>query len=750
MSTAAYFVKKVPMLCRDGGRLSACADHGRRREFLPLKDRGVEQAIGAFADWARARVAYAWWVGLLCSILTVPSAVHAATVELTNGSRMSCKRISYRDEQLVCDDGRTIPRGDVARVLFERGAATTSYDGVVGRSDVAELMRQADEAVKDYPDVGAITLIDDGEQIFREDGTRFDRSHFVVKVLKDDWKAMAEIGRGFEEGRERITLVRARAIAPDGTVTELSHKDLKEANPMSGMDSFDDYKMLSGQLPNVKVGSIVEILWDAETYNPYDKELFFPTWTFVATEPCLWSRCIIRIPKSRTLYYRTPNMPEAAAEPTVTETENERVYTWEMRDIPPIVGEPRMPPLQQVAPRVLASTHESWDYLYDYLGRFQKEHIKLTPAINDRVTQIVEGADTAEEKLARLYHWLQREIRYVSIKGGIGSGWSGHPAALTLENGYGDCIDKAILFSTMLEAIDVRSVPVLLTTNDAPADDRTLPRLYANHAINKVYLEDRSFYLDTTAETYRYPYFRADDHGVTTINVLEREIGRIDVPPPEHNALDIRLDMTVDVKGNVDADAALGMTGSIEAGLRTGLEQINKMLLKMAAQQAVNAISPGAQLQELNISDEEDLTVPLTVKMKIRLPEYPSFAGDLMIFPLPLSDKIYQFVETSLDEREFDIDYHSSSRMDRHIRLHVPDGFEVKGLPVPLNLETSYIRYQSDFSRDGDAIVFEDSFVQPRRIVPKEDYAAHKAMLERVANYSKKPVFLRRVGDDRS
>jgi len=593
-------------------------------------------------------------------------------------------------------------------------------------------------------------LIDDGEFILREDGTTFERSHYAVKILKEEWKSYAEIGHGFEEGRSRATLVRARAIAPDGTVTDFVSEDLQESKPMSGMDSFEKYKVLSGQIAGVKVGSIVEFIWDIETYNPYDKELFFPGWIFVSTEPCAWSRVTIRIPKSRTLNYRTDNMPEAVAEPEMTETADERVYTWEMRDIPPIIGEPRMPPLRQVAPGMTASIHENWDYLYDYLGRFQKEHTTLTPAIRARVTEIIGDAATAEDKLAKIYHWLQREIRYVSIKGSMGSGWSGHPASLTLENGYGDCIDKAILFSTMLEAMDIKSYPVLLATNDRAAEDRSLPRLFANHAINKVYLGDRNFYLDTTAETFRYPYFRADDHGVNTINVLERKIEEIPVPPPDDNAIDIRLDMTLDPKGDVDAQVDIHMTGSIEAGLRTGLEQINKIMLKMAAQQAINSVSPGAQLQGVDISDETDLSVPLTINMKVRLPDYPSSAGDLMIFPLPLTEGIHQFPEISLEERQFDIDYKSSSRVDQHVRLHTPDGFEAVGLPPAVSLQSPYLQFEAKFTRDGNTIVYEDSLTQPSRIVPKEDYGAHKAMLERIANYSRKPIFLRRVNDDRS
>ena len=127
--------------------------------------------------------------------------------------------------------------------------------------------------------------------------------------------------------------------------------------------------------------------------------------------------------------------------------------------------------------------------------------------------------------------------------------------------------------------------------------------------------------------------------------------------------------MTVDAAGNVDADVRLGMTGGAEAAIRQGLEQINKIMLKMAAQQAINSISPGAVLNRIETSDEKELTEPLTLTMSVRLPEYPTFAGELMIFPLPLHEVIHQFAEVSLDERLYDIEYLTSGRIRLHMRL---------------------------------------------------------------------------------
>ncbi len=677
------------------------------------------------------------------------SAVRADVIELHDGTRIETESIVFEDGLVRLDDGRSFPRDEVKRISFAHGSVVEK-DGASGAgSDVQVLLRKAAAAKEKYPDVGAITLIDDGAYTLRPDGTQVERQHVAMKILKEPFKSAANIGHSYEEGRSRATLVMARSISPDGTVHPFDPAELVESKPAGGMMFYNEYRAVSGQLDEVEIGSIVEYIWELETYNPYDKNLFFPQWYFVFTEPSLWSRVRIRVPKDRELNWEVRHVPEAHAEPVVSEKGEYRVYTWEMRDIEHIVSEPSMPPIGEVVPHLRASLFDDWDYLFDFLGKFQREHVQVTPEIEAKVAEIVGEASDPEEIVAKLYHWLQRENRYISIKGSMGSGWGGHPAALTLKNKYGDCIDKAILFTAMLRCKGIKASPVILSTNNTPADDRSLPTLYGNHAITKVYLGEKPIYLDCTAATFRYPYFRPDDYGVTTINVLEGEIGYVDMPPPEHNQLTIGMDLQLDVEGNVDAVVDVDMTGAIEAMLRAGLEQINVMLRKMVAQQLINQLAPGAELKDIRVSDEKDLTKPLTLTLEARLPEYPTFAGELMIFKLPLTEFFTSFPDIALDERKFDIVQNTSGRIIRRFKVHLPPDYVPKGLPEPIELDAPWATYRATYVVDGDTIKFEDRLTQKgvRRIDVK-DYARYREFYQGVAEAAKVPLFLYRAQSD--
>ncbi len=689
---------------------------------------------------------------LLAGLSWIPIAA-GHTVELTDGTRIETESVQYRDAVLVLDGGREVPRDQVRKVIFSQGVlGASSTDELSRGADVGELLEQADRMRAEYPDVGAAVLIDDGEFTLRPDGTQLQRSHMALLVLKEPWKAAAQISQYYEEGRSRARLLLARAIGPDGTIHEFDPGELREVKPSSGMEFFSRNKTLSGQVPQVEIGSIIETIWEVETYNPYDPELFYPRWYFGSTEPVAMSRLTISVPEERELYYETGNFVDSAAAEPRQWTEGEydtRVYQWELRDIAPVIREPGMPPVGQVVPSVVASLHSTWDYLFDFLGRFQREHVQVTPEIEAQVHEIVGDLTEPEEQLAAIYYWLQREVRYISIKGSLGSGLSGHPAALTLKNKYGDCIDKAILFATMLKVVGIKSEPIIVATNDLPADDRSLPTLYGNHAFNEVELNGRTFHLDCTGTAWRYPSYPLNDHGVSTINVLERKIGHTETPPPEENELLIDLNMRLEADGTLKVILKLEPNGNFEAIGRMMLDQVNSMLRRTVAQQAINALCPGAELKKLEVGDESDLTTQLTATLKIVLPEYPTFAGDLMIFEMPLARAMKSLAAiAALDQRDYDIQSPTVFSLRQHIQLDLPAGYVPRGLPEPVELSTPFADYSANYEYADGKVVFNDNLELTHRVIESREYPELKQFVENCTDFIKHPLLLTKTGSE--
>src|SRR4029077_4208329 len=94
------------------------------------------------------------------------------------------------------------------------------------------------------------------------------------------------------------------------------------------------------------------------------------------------------------------------------------------------------------------------------------------------------------EKMLALAEFMQKDIRYVAIKLGIG-GLQPHAAVETFSHRYGDCKDKATLLASMLKEIGIDSYLVIINTERGGVTPSTPPHIGSfNHAILAIHIPD--------------------------------------------------------------------------------------------------------------------------------------------------------------------------------------------------------------------------------------------------------------------
>jgi len=628
-------------------------------------------------------------------------------------------------------------------VRDKRGDEWREAASATGLSELAQEMLERGRAMAEaHPGVAGVVLVDDGEFVYRKDGTNGYRYHFAGLVLKEEMKAWAQIALGFTEGRSRTGILYARSVSPDGAVQTLSPDALEVGSPSEEMQFFNpNRKVASGVIPGVEVGSIVEYAYEYERYDPEDPRLFFPGYFFQGEDPVVFSRVKVTVPKSVPFNYVTRNFGEGQIEgPVIDEGRGNRTYTWLVEDSPPLQSEPYMPPQQDLVPMMDGSVFASFEDAYALQRDLQVPRMVLTPAIEAAVEAITEGAATTEGKLAAIYHWVQANTRYISIKGSLGAGWSGHTAQETFDNRYGDCTDKAVLFATMCKAIGVTSYPIILRTNDSGVGVTEIPTMDGNHAISEVVLDGGSIYLDTTAQNYRYPYFRADDHGAMAFNAIRGDIKPIPVPPPEDNQRYSHLDVTLEPSGDVLVKTRNEYNGNIEAGIRGFWKQTREDNRAARMADYVNSLSPGAVLEDFTLYNLEDVDKQLSMNIDYTLKRHAIRAKDLMYMRMPTLECDYP--EAALETRSYPIQYRTSEKRILEIDVSLPKGFRPKWLPPPLDIENRYVEYHAAYEEHDGGIRFRQVFRRPARIVPPEDYPEYRDALRAIAAFSKKEVFL--------
>ena len=685
-----------------------------------------------------------WSIVALVLLLVLVSTGLGDTIKYHDGRKEHYGRITYHQEQLNVDDGKNIHRDLVKEIFFETTQQQVKDEAQVEEipKDIEQILSLAQRQMEKYPDSDGIILLDDGTFVLNEDGTNVYRYHFQGLILKEEKKK--EWGDGslyFDEKRERIKSLWARTIKPTGEIVDLDKATVTITDEPGREVHFSKYKIFSYTLPEVDVGCIVEYVYEREEFDPFDKEMFFPDYYFQGYEPVWNSKMTVVIPKTKALNYKAYHMPPGKEDPLITQNEKSITYVWELISVPPLIPEPSMPPYRTVVPRVIASLFKDWNYIFDWESKMLQRRMKITPEIKQTVEEVTASATTVEEKIALLYHYVQQHIRYISIKGSIGSGWSGHEAFFTLENKYGDCIDKAILFSTMLKVIGVESEPITIMTNGRGEEDRVVPTLFGNHAITAMHLDSTDFYLDTTSIVHRYPSFRADDHGVTTTNPLRRKIGFVDVPPPEANQRSYRLNVKILPNGDAEVNYQSQYVGDYEARVRgTYMYSYKESEYGRVLSNLISSFSPKAVLKDYELQNIHDISKPFSIKLSYTLKDYVVQASDLRILGVPGIET--EFKEIGLPDRNYDIAYDTSYEKIQNVTITVPNNYRIKYVPQEIHLETPYATYTAKYTMENDStVVFHDDFRRLKRKVPVEDYAKYKTFLQQVSKYSKEQMF---------
>lgn len=698
------------------------------------------------------------------------------TLILENGQRREADRFDFTDETFTTDpQDPGIPRDTVRDWwLNSRDTDNTaqSASGPPAPNAIAQLKeyrRQAQIFAEEYPNVNGIHLLDNGEFVLTADKRHLYRYHFVGYVMDEaqlDWR---DIGLWFTKGRSRCRILRARSLSPEDEVYNLDVNDIKISTPSRGAEHFDpNSRTMSAVIPGVEVGSVIEYIYEYENYAPAEWRLFFPSYYFQGKTPVWKSRFKVRVPVGEKLYsweqnWRIPGQRKWYSfitdilffwtrpydRTTVTDSEGNEYheYVWSRRKMPPLTPEPRMPPANEITPAVYSTIMKDWDRLNELNSEMQLERLKPTDKIRELAARLTEKCTDKDAKIARLYHWVQKNIRYISVKASLSSGWAGHPAAETLAQGYGDCIDKSVLFATMLQTIDIDAVPVVLRTNDAGLFNPRYPVLACNHAITEVKTDGRIFYLDPTSQDYRYPAFRADDHGALAFNFIDGTRRQIPIPSAmQANGKTSQVEINIESNGDIRVQIQNSYAGAYEAGLRASWKRVPKKARHQIMQQYLNGIAPGARLETFELATPEDLSQPFTMSFAFRAPRYLSHADEYRIFEFP--DRALSFPETALGGREHPIAYTTARALHRTINLTFPENMQLLEAPEDFAVETDNVSYKETFTRPAPrTLVLESYFERRAQRIPASQYKRYRDTTLQIQEQTTQPVYFQKTSN---
>src|SRR6267143_3585794 len=273
---------------------------------------------------------------------------------------------------------------------------------------------------------------------FESDGTEVSQTEAVIRIQSQ--AGVEEFGQlvfGYSSATEKLEVeyVRVRkpngqvVVTPESTAQDFAPDVLKEA-PM-----YSDYRQRHISVAALLPGDTLEYRTVIRVLTPLAAGNFWYEYTFPKGVVVNEDRLEIDIPKAREVKLKTPTR-----KPDVQDTGDRRTYTWVVKNIQPERDKEKDED-EETGPDVQLTTFTDWNQIAQWYAKLQGERMTIDDSVRKKAQEITKAADTPTEKARRLYDFVARNVRYVSISLGVGR-YQPHSASDVLQNGYGDCKDK--------------------------------------------------------------------------------------------------------------------------------------------------------------------------------------------------------------------------------------------------------------------------------------------------------------------
>jgi transglutaminase-like putative cysteine protease/tetratricopeptide (TPR) repeat protein len=535
---------------------------------------------------------------------------------------------------------------------------------------------------------------------FENDGTEVSETEAVVRIQSQ--AGVEEFGQmvfGYSSATEKLEVEYVRVRKPDGQVVVTPESTAQDFAPdvLKEAPMYSDYRQRHISVAGLQPGSTLEYRTVTRVLTPLAAGNFWYEYTFPKGVAVTEDRLEIDIPKSREVKLKTPKR-----KPEIQDNGDRRVYTWVVKDIQPDRDKNKDKDKDdaddETGPDVQLTTFTDWEQVARWYAKLQGERMTVDDSVRKKALEVTKGADTPTEKARRLYDFVARNVRYVSISLGVGR-YQPHSASDVLQNGYGDCKDKHTLFSAMLRAEGIQSYPVLIDSSRQLDVDVPSPAQF-DHVITAARLGTGTelTWLDTTPEVTPFGlilYQLRNKLAVLASDDSEGGLQRTPADSPIRTFMHFTLDGKFSEFGALDATLEVTAQGDRDWPMRSSFRRFSQAQWK----DFVKALSaswglPG-DVDDVQLDPIEDTSKPFHLKYHLHQDEYfvvPSASVNFRPIP-PLGMPAIRASEKNTQPLKIG----PAGEMDYRVRLQFPSNYTVHA-PTPVKMSRDYGDYSSTYS----------------------------------------------------
>ncbi|MEO6837090.1 MAG: DUF3857 domain-containing protein [Ginsengibacter sp.] len=456
----------------------------------------------------------------------------------------------------------------------------------------------------------------------------------------------------------------------------------------------------------------------------------------------------VTVPSNIDIRYKDQNI---SIKPDVSVNGKNKVYIWEVENLPPIEYEEGSVSYESNFPAILISPNQfsmdgnngdmsTWKNFGKWISQLDEGSINLPDKTKAMLIEMVKNETNDREKIKKIYKYLQANCRYVSIQLGIG-GFKTFDADFVDKKKYGDCKALTNYMQACLDAVGIVSYPALINAeyNKQPVDP-DFPHNAFTHVILCVPNHKDTVWLECTSSVSD-----AGTLGSFTENrnaMLITPDGGVLVSTPKSKASENTFELTTNIKlkedGSGISESVMKVSGEYKEDLIENLMSENKDEQKKYLVNKLGFLQP----DDFNLqSDRNNDSAKTTFEMEIE--KIPSFTAGNKMF---LSPRIYKLWNENLPSTDGRTKafyfYHPFVKRDSTI-YYLPANYTVENLPKPKNISFAYGFFKTNYVYDEKSnTVTSTAIIQlTQNVIPADKFAETSKFFNNVSKeYSEKIV----------
>lgn len=586
-----------------------------------------------------------------------------------------------------------------------------------------------------------IILLDETVMYTDATGRRVWATHLIEEGANESGaEVLGEFTREFRTEDQRVHLVTAHTILPDGKLLPVEDRAVIMESPQSdaGDSLYGDRGQIRVIFSAMKPGVVREVVLVMEEREARIPGHFSTLENWGAYWPVRHARLVLAMPAELESRLRETRL--GAGLPPVIKAalpDGTRTCAYTKERLAPDYAEGGRPPPDQSGPTLFFTTLPDWETYGGWYRKLLKERSTLPEPLLSLAREWTKDAKSDEDKIKTILTRVARDVRYTGLEFGLG-GLQPREPAVVWKTAYGDCKDKSNLVALLLRSVGIEANLVLIQTDHLGRIEKRSPDTrHFNHAIVAVKSADGWQFSDPTIR-YVTPGMLAPsscDRDVLIVKPEGIEWARTPVSPG--GLVHYQLDADFGEDGSLEGWVEQRSSGYYLASNRSYYEQMGQDELKRDLQQTLGALMPGVRLIDAEKGKDE-----VVWRAFFTLPTQASGNDERLPLALPVGDPVILSMGSDENRQTTRFLWPVTWRVSGSIRL--PEGWAAADMPAPFDLHTEAYEVAARWEvKDGVCLPHYEARVT-RNVMPPSVHATAWRGTQSLGGWLQKPLWLQR------